>query len=58
MTRAKACTGKQRHPDKATAEGHRFSLIRRGASSVQFVAYKCKFCGAWHVGHRMRRGGR
>ena len=53
-TRAKARTGKQRHPDKVTTENHRFNLIRKGASPGQMVAYKCRFCGSWHVGHRMR----
>jgi len=56
-TRAKACTGKARHPDRATAERHRWGLIRNGASPAQYVAYRCRFCGSWHVGHRMRAKG-
>lgn len=57
-TRAKVCGRKQRHENRAAAENHRHNLIRQGAAPLQLVAYRCKFCGCWHVGHRMRAKGK
>lgn len=52
--RRQACAGKQRHETEAAARAHAASLYRkRGAQGLN--VYKCKFCGAWHVGHRPLR---
>ncbi|BBA99251.1 hypothetical protein RVR_5791 [Actinacidiphila reveromycinica] len=48
-TRARACTGKVRHPDRATALVARARLIAGGATRL--TVYRCKHCAAWHVGH-------
>lgn len=48
-TRARACTGKVRHPDRDTALGHRAKLLAAGA--VRITVYPCKHCAGWHTGH-------
>ena len=54
-TRARACDGKQKHPTRQQALAHRRSLIAQGAAATALVAYKCRHCQQWHVGHVMRR---
>lgn len=47
-------TGKQSHPTKAEAEGHKAALRRSGASGYRLSVYRCRgrrSCGGWHVGH-------
>lgn len=52
--RRRACSGKQRHPTEEAARAHVAALYhQRGALGLNI--YKCKFCGAWHVGHRPLR---
>lgn len=54
-TRANACTGKVRHPDRAAALDHLYQLGRRGATTQTLAAYRCRFCKAWHVGNVRKR---
>ncbi len=55
-SRARSCTGKVAHASKEQALGHAIGLRRRlGALPRDSHAYRCRFCGSWHVGHRQRR---
>lgn len=60
MTRtpARGCQGKQRHDTKDQARTHLERLIRNGAARQRLEVYKCKHCGAYHVGHRLGSNGR
>lgn len=49
-TKARSCTGKVRHPDRATAENRIRALRKLGR--VRLGAYPCRFCGGWHIGHQ------
>ena len=44
-----------RHPDR---EGALYSLSHTGdeESRLQLGVYRCKHCGAWHVGHAIGSG--
>lgn len=61
--RRKACEGKVRHESGAAAIQAIRSLDRSG-SHAKRDAYKCRFCGGYHIGHRpnqqpdLRRGRR
>ena len=48
-TRARSCTGKKQQT-KAQAWEMYYSLRRKGASMLH--VYNCKFCKAFHVGHK------
>lgn len=48
-------TGKLAYPTRALARVHIKRLRaegRRGAADLQ--SYRCKSCGSWHVGHKVR----
>jgi hypothetical protein len=48
--RRRGCEGKHRHPTLEEAQAHIVSLARSyGARGLR--PYRCKFCGAYHVGH-------
>ncbi len=51
--RAKACDGKVRHASQQDAQHACFLTKKR--LSEWLIAYKCKFCKGWHVGHPPRR---
>ena len=46
--RLTGCVGKQRHPSFLDAKRH---LKRIGMKCLN--AYRCPFCGGWHVGTRL-----
>lgn len=48
-TRARSCSGKVQHEDRASALRHRAALIAAGA--VRLTVYPCRYCRHWHVGH-------
>lgn len=55
-TRARMCTGKVRHPDKAAAEAAMWRMVREGAARRRLNVYRCDHCeGGFHVGHVGRR---
>lgn len=56
--RNRVCTGKQQHETEALATAHLMALVARGATRSSLKAYKCRYCGTWHVGHRPGSGGR
>lgn len=55
MSKQRECGSKQRHPSKADAEGHLWSLVRAGTRRARMTVYRCGHCGQWHVGHTKRR---
>lgn len=58
-SRARACTGKIRHPSRAEALAHIAGLVRAGAADNAYEPYRCPprrgGCGGWHIGHRTHR---
>jgi len=57
-TRARSCEGKCRHQTKEAARSELQTLVRKGANGGRLEVYKCRFCGAYHTGHRIGSGGR
>lgn len=51
--RRKSCEGKQRHNSKTEAVAHIINERRNGNTGL--CAYKCRFCGGWHVGHKPKK---
>lgn len=52
-TATKHCRGKVAHRSEAAALRHKQHLINDlGASPYTVMHYQCRFCDAWHVGHR------
>ncbi len=49
--RRKACQGKTRYESKAEA----CRILRLYAAPNRMRAYRCSFCGAWHIGHEPER---
>jgi len=58
------CERKQSYPTPAAAEKGRRALIARGQPASRLVVYgtpgsgaakPCRYCGGWHVGHRIER---
>lgn len=47
--RRKGCTHKVRHESEA------FAKIAAYKTKGRVGAYKCKFCGGWHVGHAPKK---
>lgn len=52
--RRRSCDGKIRHADQREALDHIAGLNRRKGFQGSMNAYRCDFCGGWHVGHRPR----
>lgn len=50
-TKNRMCTGKVKHPDKASAERALRALVARGAARSRLNVYRCDHCRQWHVGH-------
>lgn len=50
----RACFPKEQHANQAAAEAQLRSIIKRGLEKdiARIRTYKCRACGAWHVGHR------
>jgi len=62
--RNRACRAKLSYPTPEAAEKGRQALIRRGQAAWRLVVYgtpgsgpetPCRWCGGWHVGHRIER---
>ena len=51
--RRNACRTKVRHADQASARRAIWSLRQAyGDAPLGFMnAYRCQFCGGWHIGH-------
>lgn len=45
--RRKQCKGKVRHQTEKFAE----IAVRNTRSTGNLSAYRCSFCGGWHIGH-------
>ena len=54
--RRRMCTGKVRHKDEAAAEAaiHR-SEWAEDATGAPLRAYRCEYCGRWHLTSRAPR---
>lgn len=46
----RACEGKVRHPDQASAAVAMRRLLARSPLTMMSF-YECPSCGGWHVGH-------
>lgn len=48
--RRRSCKGKVRH---ASHEHAVIALVKtvRGGANGHMSAYRCRFCGGWHIGH-------
>lgn len=45
--------GKECHPDKQSAKGHRAHVIgKNGKANGRTNVYRCDWCSKWHVGRR------
>lgn len=51
--KATGCTGKQSFDTKALAE--RVATLSSGRRSAPMNAYKCQFCGKYHIGNRVSK---
>jgi uncharacterized membrane protein YgcG len=49
--KARSCDGKRRYRTKRGADGVVLEIARQQRDE-SIRAYKCQFCGYWHVGHR------
>lgn len=56
--RRKACKGKIRHADAASAWSALSALNRNKGYQGPMNAYACRFCGGWHIGHSRGAFGR
>lgn len=55
----RSCKHKRAHKTREEANAALASVIRnRHASPYYMHVYKCRHCGAWHVGHKLGYGGR
>lgn len=52
--RRRSCSSKIRHDDEAAARAHIGHLNRTKGYQGPMNAYRCRFCGGWHVGHGWR----
>ena len=48
--RQRTCTTKRGHDNADAARNHARWLSKRDPFGQKWVAYRCKFCGLWHVG--------
>lgn len=55
--RRKSCEGKVRHPTKEGAIISLKKLTKSRGHQGYMHAYRCNFCGQWHIGHVAGRNG-
>ena len=55
--RRKSCEGKAKHDTKDNAVVAIKVLVRNRGHQGQLHAYRCDFCGKWHVGHQRGQNG-
>lgn len=54
--RRRSCANKQTHQTETEAVAHAISLGRaHDTRGTRWRAYRCRFCGLWHVGRPPRR---
>jgi hypothetical protein len=49
------CAGKEAYPSKKAADSAQLFREQQGVPSQGMVAYNCKFCRQWHLGHSKAR---
>lgn len=54
LDRARSCDGKVQHPTREAAYVAMLRFIKAGASHRGLAAYRCRYCGGFHVGHRSK----
>lgn len=54
--RKKKCGQKRRYNNSSEAWASVTALRRKGdVAGIRLTAYKCSFCGLWHIGHKQKR---
>lgn len=53
--RRRVCGRKIRHNSESAARNHIAHLHRRKGWQGHLNAYRCGFCGGWHIGHDGRQ---
>lgn len=53
VNRQRSCLNKRRYNTKRGAEGVVLAIAQQQRDET-INAYKCTYCGYWHVGHRRR----
>jgi hypothetical protein len=46
-----ACAGKEKFPNKDAAYSAQLYRQRQGVGHEGMHAYRCAYCGSWHLGH-------
>jgi hypothetical protein len=54
-SRKRACETKRRYETADEARGAMYGAARRGAALKSLIAYRCKYCPGWHIGHPVMR---
>lgn len=53
----RTCEGKRRYDTRGAAfYALKQMVAAKGAVLGQMETYKCRACGMWHFGHKMRKG--
>ncbi|MEM8873642.1 MAG: hypothetical protein AAGD32_05220 [Planctomycetota bacterium] len=54
FSRERSCTGKVRHATRRSARKHARGLNQRQRKTGKYrvAAYRCDYCGGYHVGHQ------
>jgi hypothetical protein len=56
--RRNACTGKVRHESAENAQARIRQIRAANPGTPRLNAYRCQFCGGYHVGHAQGTGPR
>lgn len=51
----KGCAGKEAYTSKKAADAAQLYREQQGVPGQGMVAYNCKFCRQWHLGHSKAR---
>jgi hypothetical protein len=46
-----ACAGKEKFPNREAAYSAQIYRQRKGVRNEGMKAYRCAYCGSWHLGH-------
>lgn len=53
--RRRSCESKIRHKDENAAYAALRNTVKGDVFYVHLSAYRCKFCGGWHIGRMSKR---
>lgn len=51
-SKARSCDGKRQYESRTAAEDAIWKLRRKKLSVMRMLAYQCKYCGKFHIGHK------